>query len=151
MRRHLALFALPLILAACDQNTTPPASEAPPAPAVQAPAVETPAPAPAATGASNLDLAPITGNWAALPENCASPIVITPTSFEGAENVCEITGLTDNGDGSLTAALTCQSAGETASESIRMTPIFGPTGEGIRLDYLDRGGEAVNVFRCGRR
>jgi PBP1b-binding outer membrane lipoprotein LpoB len=145
VRRHLALLALPLILAACDQNTTPPAQPAAqtPAPTAQ-PSPATPAPAPGSSGA--VDTGPITGNWAAVPANCATPIVISATSFEGAENVCEINSLTDNGDGSLNAAMTCQ--GQTASETIKMTPIFGPTGEGVRLEYPDRGGEPVNLFRC---
>lgn len=145
MRRFLPLLALPLLLAACDQNATPPAAEVPAVDAtVAAPAQPQPAPAETA----ELDLAPLSGNWAASPANCATPIVISPTAFEGAENVCEITQWTDNGDGSLTAAMTCQAAGETNSESIRMTPIFGPTGEGIRFEYLDRGGDPVTVFRC---
>lgn len=149
MRRHLALLALPLLLAGCDQNAPPPAAETP---AAEAPAA-TPAPAPApaeepSTGSANLDLAPITGSWAAVPANCAAPVVISATSFEGAENVCEITSFSDNGDGSLDAAMTCQAEGQTVNETIRMTPIFGPTGEGVRLAYVDRGGDPVNLFRC---
>ena len=29
-----------------------------------------------------------------------------------------------------------------------MEPLFGPQGEGIRLSYLDRGGDPVTVFSC---
>lgn len=156
MHRLLPLLALPLLLSACDQNTTPPASEAAPAAEVAAPVEPvTPAPAPepavaAPAASSNLDTGPITGSWATTPANCATPIMISASSFAGAENACDINQLTDNGDGTMTAALSCQSEGQTATESVKMTPLFGPTGEGIRIEYLDRGGEKITVFRCGK-
>jgi hypothetical protein len=67
---------------------------------------------------------------------------------EGAENGCEITGFTDNGNGSFNAALTCESQGQTADETIQMRPIFAPTGEGIDMVYLDRDNAAFTVLRC---
>lgn len=153
MRRILPLLALPLFLAACDQNTTPTA-EAPPA--AEAPAEapadlepDEPQSPPAEPASGELDLEAITGSWAATTATCDTPIVISPTSFQGAENTCEIDSITDNGDGSLTAAMTCQAEGQTTEERVKMTPIFGPPGEGIRLEYLDRGGDPVTVFRCG--
>lgn len=149
MRRHLLVLALPILLAACGQNTPEPAAQAEPAievPAVEVPAVAAPEAAPAPV--ADADTAPLFGTWAGDPANCEFPIEISATSFEGAENICEITSLADNGDGSFTAALTCDSQGEVNSESIVMTPLFGPTGEGIRLNYVDRGGDPVTVFRC---
>ncbi len=142
MRRHLFLIALPLVLAACDSN--------PPTPAANAPAEQPAASArdanvaPAAAAAT----APLFGSWATDPANCGTPIVISATSFEGAENSCEISGFTDNGDGTFTAAISCNSQGQAANERIQMEPIFGPAGEGVRMSYLDRGGDPVVVFRC---
>ena len=153
MRRAcLAVLALPLLLAACDSAPQAPASSAPPAePAAAAPAAEAPAataPAAPSAGLNAATMAPLIGSWAVDAAGCATPIVTTATSFRGAENVCEITGWTDNGDGTYTAALTCTGEGQTINERIAMTPLFGPTGEGIRLDYVDRGSDPVTVFRC---
>lgn len=44
--------------------------------------------------------------------------------------------------------MSCQSEGQATSERIKMEPLFGPQGEGIRLSYLDRGGDPVTVFSC---
>ena len=139
MRKLVLVLSIPLLLAACDQNPAPPTSEAPSADVAR---VETPAPA--ATDPA----APLFGRWAADLSNCGAPIVISASRFEGAENICDITELADNGDGTFTASLTCTGEGQTVSERIAMTPIFGPPGEGIRLSYLDRGGDPVTVFRC---
>jgi hypothetical protein len=172
-RLALSLAALAL-LAACDNSPKPPpggqeastapttttttAAEAPPATtttttAVQTPPPETttvaatPAPQQSAAGADGSDA--LTGSWAADPANCATrAITITPTTFEGAENRCEIGNLTDNQDGSFSAALSCTSEGQSASETIVMRPIFGPLGEGINLTYPDRDNLDVTVFRC---
>jgi hypothetical protein len=146
LRRHLVLLALPLMLAACDSSNPPaPAANAPAAqPAAKAPATPAANAAPAAAAAT----APLFGSWAADPANCGTPIVISATSFEGAENSCDISGFTDNGDGTFVAAMSCNSQGQTANERIQMEPLFGPAGEGVRLSYLDRGGDPVVVFRC---
>jgi hypothetical protein len=144
LRRYLFALALPVLLAGCDQS--PPAAPAPPPAATPAPAAPAPAAPPPAQSSTAIE--PLIGSWAATPENCATPIVVAADRFEGAENSCTITGWTDNGDGTLTAATSCQSAGQTANERIRMEPLFGPQGEGIRLTYLDRGGDPVLVFAC---
>jgi hypothetical protein len=109
--------------------------------------------APAATtrpaeAAENPDFAALFGTWGYDAPACSSPIAIAETSFQGAENACDISDFVDNGDGSFTATMACTSQGETASERIAMTPLFGPQGEGVRLDYLDRQGAPVTVFRC---
>lgn len=145
MRRFALVLTLPLLLAACDNNPPQPNAPAAEAPAAQ-PAAETPAAQPASPAGAAAE--PLFGNWAADPASCGTPIVISATSFQGAENSCEITSLTDNGDGTFTAAMSCNSQGQTAQESVSMEPIFGPTGEGVRLTYLDRGGDPVTVFRC---
>jgi hypothetical protein len=139
LRRLLLACSIPLILSACDQNPAPPQS------AAQA----TPASAPASQPAdADSETAPLFGRWAADLSNCGTPIVISATSFEGAENICDITEFADNGDGSFTASMSCTGEGQTVTERIAMTPLFGPAGEGIRLNYLDRGGDPVTVFRC---
>lgn len=148
MRRHLPILVLPLLLAACDNNppaqsSGQPAAEAPAAPATEAPAAEAPA-----SSTPDADTAPLFGSWAVDVPACTSPIVISATSFEGAENTCDITELADNGDGTFTASLACTSQGQSASERIALEPIFGPVGEGVRLTYLDRGGDPVVLFRC---
>lgn len=140
LRRLVLACALPLLLAACDQSPSPPQSDAQAESAAQLAAPVEPAP--------NVDLAPLLGRWAADLRACDTPIVISETRFEGAENVCDITEFAESGDGAFTVSMTCTGEGQTVSERIAMTPIFGPTGEGIRLDYLDRGGEPVAVFRC---
>jgi hypothetical protein len=150
LRFFFAALPLVVVLTACGGGnvpqapagnqqaaTEPVASQAPTAPAAQ----------PAATAASP-DLSPLFGTWGFDAPACSSPIKIAETSFEGAENSCEISGFVDNGDGSFTATLACSSQGQTADERIAMTPLFGPQGEGVRLDYLDRQGEPVTVFRC---
>lgn len=139
MRRLLLACSIPVLLAGCNQNAAPPKSDTS-AGASQAVAEAAPAADP--------DTAPLFGSWAVTPANCGTPIVISATRFEGAENSCDITGLADNGDGTFTAALSCTGEGQKASERIAMTPLFGPSGEGIRLNYLDRVGEPVTVFRC---
>jgi hypothetical protein len=142
VRLHFLVIAVPaaLSLAACGQNESQP----------QVPATEQPAAAaPAAAAPVSADTAPLFGRWASDPANCANlAITISADSFEGAENSCKIASLSDNGDGSFTASLDCASQGQTNSERVAMTPIFGPAGEGVRLSYLDRGGDPVTVFRC---
>lgn len=138
-------LALPLIvvLAACDNSPKPPATQAPAAtqPATQAPAAPTLASAAAA--------APLFGTWAAVPADCATAAVtISATRLEGVENQCDVTALADNGDGTFTASLACTGEGQIASESVQMTPVFAPTGEGVVLNYLDRGDKKVTLLRC---
>ncbi len=147
MRRNLLVLCLPLLLAACDQ---------PPAPSADTTASEQPAetaPVTPATPVAQPDTAPLFGTWAANLAWCRGegdgfPITISATRFEGRENSCDITELAGNGDGTFTATLACTGEGESVTERVSMEPIFGPTGEGIRLNYLDRGGDPVLVFRC---
>lgn len=143
--------ALPfvVILAACDQSPPNPPAATPSASerqATQPAAHATAAPSPAAGRAAT---APLFGTWAADLRECGTfPIEISATRFVGMENQCDITELTDNGDGTFTASLECMSQGESASERIRMTPLFAPTGEGVHLNYLDRGETQVTLLRC---
>ena len=148
------VIALPLIvvLASCGQSPTPPAAETPAAtPPAGAPAANPPAAAtPAATApALPAAAAPLFGSWAADLGSCDSaPITISATRFEGAENQCDIAALDDNGDGSFTATLACTGEGQAATERVAMVPVFAPTGEGVTLSYLDRGGDKVTLLRC---
>lgn len=146
MRRTFLVLALPLFLAACDQPPSQPAAEAP----VVAPVAQ---PAATADDAAPVDSGPLFGTWAGDLAWCGGegggfPITISETRFEGRENSCDITSLEDGGDGTFTATLACTSEGQSTTERVAMEPIFGPTGEGIRLTYVDRGGEPVTVFRC---
>ena len=149
MRPIGLLTALPLfaILAACDQSPPKPPAETP---ATQAPAAQAPAtPAALKPAATPAAAAPLFGSWAADLRECDTfAVQISATQFLGAENQCDITGLTDNGDGTFTANLACNSQGQSASERIQMTPVFAPSGEGVTLNYLDRGGDPVTLLRC---
>lgn len=89
------------------------------------------------------------GNWGLDPANCGDQMLkISKTRFEGPGAGCDITGFTDNGDGTYTAAMTCKADGQSSSERIQMRPIFAPTGEGIDLTYLDRNNLQSEVLRC---
>lgn len=143
----LSVIPLTLALAACDSApkpeaakpaATPPAAAAPSQPATPA----APAAQPATASATEA-LKPVIGGWATEPANCGAPVTIAANSFAGTDGNCEISGWTDNGDGTLTAAMSCGSA----SKKITMTPIFGPQGEGIRMAD-GSGGKPVTVFRC---
>jgi hypothetical protein len=129
-----------VVLSSCGDGTPPaaPSSAAAPSPA-----------AAQATPASAEALAPLFGTWALDPAKCDGPVLkISQARFEGAENGCDISGFTDNGDGSYTAAMSCTADGQTAGESIKMRPIFAPTGEGIDLTYIDRDNLTTTVLRC---
>ncbi|RYE10225.1 MAG: hypothetical protein EOP22_05740 [Hyphomicrobiales bacterium] len=142
MNRLLPIAVLPaLLLAACGGEPAP----TPPAASAAAPAA-TPA---VAAPASDELLAPLFGTWALDPSQCGGPVLkISKARFEGAENGCDISGFTDNGDGTFTAAMSCTAEGQTAGESIKMRPIFAPTGEGIDLTYVDRDNLETTVLRC---
>lgn len=149
------VIALPLIvvLAACGQSPTPPAAETPAAtpPATAAPAANPPAAATPAATAPALPAAAVSlfGSWAADLRDCDSAaITISANRFEGAENQCDIAALDDNGDGSFTATLACTGEGQAATERVNLVPVFAPTGEGVTLSYLDRGGQKVTLLRC---
>ncbi len=146
MHRLLPLAVLPaLFLAACSGEPTPAPSATASSEAPAAPAATPVASAPAADDA----LSPLFGTWALDPRQCDGPVLkISKARFEGAENGCDISGYSDNGDGTYTAAMSCVAEGQTANESIQMRPIFAPTGEGIELVYLNRDNLATTVLRC---
>lgn len=150
--RLIVSVALVSLLAACDNSPKPPPAQQAATPAAPAPATAAAPASPSApaVAASNEATAPLMGSWAADLAACGSAaITISATRFDGAENKCEITSLTDNGDGSFTANLSCTGEGAAASERISMRPLFAPTGEGIGLTYLDRGNTETTVLRCG--
>ncbi|MEO6013762.1 MAG: hypothetical protein ABIQ30_09295 [Devosia sp.] len=141
---QLSAILLPtLLLSACGGGGDP----APAKPSSEAAAAQTPAAAPVT--AAHEDLAPLFGTWALDPKNCGGQVLkISQSKFEGPGGGCDITSFTDNSDGSYTAAMSCGAAGKTASEDIKMRPIFAPTGEGIDLVYLNRDNLAATVLRC---
>lgn len=145
------LLALPL-LAACDSEQQPP--EAAATPASTAPAAEAqPAPEPVAVAAAEADTAPLFGTFAKELSWCDGegegfPVTISAASFQGYENSCDITELTDNGDGSFGAELSCTGEGQTVEESLVLVPVFAPSGEGINITYVDRGNDRTTLLRC---
>lgn len=147
MRRiRLVAIAIPILLAvaACGggNQPNPPSSQA---------STQTPAPAPTTVSgpADQKALAPLFGTWALDLASCGKQaLTISAKRFEGPGSGCDITGFTDNGDGTYTAAMSCTASGQTSKERISMRPIFGPTGEGIDLVYLDRKNLASEVVRC---
>jgi len=149
---RLAAIAVPaLLLAACSGGNPPPAASS------TADQSTTAAPAPAAPTqpvadakpADDKALAPLFGSWGLDPANCSDQVLkISKTRFEGPGSGCDISGYTDNGDGTYTATMSCTASGQTSNEKIQMRPIFAPTGEGIDLVYLDRNSEQSEVLRC---
>lgn len=148
---RLALAAAALaLLAACDNSPKPPAQQAATPPAATTPAPAAPASNPQAAAAPNAATAPLMGTWSADPATCGSAnIAITATRYEGAGRQCDIASLTDNGDGSFTAAMACTGAGAKAKESVTMRPLFAPSGEAIGLTWIDRNNEQSTIYRCG--
>jgi hypothetical protein len=132
------LLVLPL-LAACDSNT-------PKAPAADAPAAVTPAktPAtgktPAATAKLPPGARPLIGSWAAVDCTDAKGLtVVSASSYAVGGKSCDI-ALADNKDGTFSA--TCN------KQNLKLTPIFGPSGEGIRIAAGDA--KSSTVFRCSK-
>lgn len=136
------LLVLPL-LAACDSSTPPKA------PAANAPAATTPAKTPAVstgktpaatTAALPAGARPLLGSWAAL--DCADKTgltVISATSYSAGGKSCDI-AFSDNKDGTFAASCNKQ--------TLKLTPIFGPAGEGIRIAVGDA--KPATVFRCSK-
>jgi hypothetical protein len=154
---RLAVLILPaLVLAACSSGNNAPASSsstvadntAPtPPPAVSSEALA--APVKTGTPANAKDLKPLLGTWGLDPANCGDQVLkISAKRFEGPGSGCDITGFSDNGDGTYTASMSCTAGGQTSNERINMRPIFAPTGEGIDLIYLDRNNLKSEVLRC---
>jgi len=136
------LLVLPL-LAACDSSTPPkaPAANTPAATAPKAPAAtgKTPA-APAAAAKLPSGARPLLGSWAAL--DCSDKTgltVVTATSYSAAGKSCDI-AFSDNKDGTFSASCNKQ--------NLKLTPIFGPSGEGIRIAMGDA--KSSTVFRCSK-
>ena len=131
------LLVLPL-LAACDSNT-------PKAPAAEAPATVTPAKAPApgepaTTAKLPAGARPLIGSWAAADcTDTAGLTVVSATSYAVGGKSCDI-ALSDNKDGTFSA--TCN------KQDLKLTPIFGPAGEGLRIAVGDA--KARTVFRCSK-
>jgi hypothetical protein len=146
--RHLPLIAIAipaaLLLAACGSGTPPPPQTASTSSSAAAPTTTQ-----VATPVSDDALKPLIGNWGLDPANCGDQVLkISAKRFEGPGSGCDISGFTDNGDGTFTAAMSCTANGQTSNERIQMRPIFAPTGEGIDLVYLDRKNLASEVLRC---
>jgi len=147
--RHLPLLAVAipaaLLLAACG-GTPPPPQTASTASSAQPATTQVSTPAKADT------IKPLIGNWGLDPANCGDQVLkISAKRFEGPGSGCDISGFTDNGDGTYTAAMSCKADGQTSNERIQMRPIFAPTGEGIDLVYLDRKNLTTEVLRCNAK
>lgn len=133
----LLLLALPL-LAACDSNTPKaPADQA----AATAPARVTPAKTPIASTAKLPPGArPLIGSWATDLSACGATeavTVVSATSYAVGGKSCDI-ALADNKDGTFSTSC--------GNQQLSLTPIFGPTGEGIRIAAGE--GKPATVFRC---
>jgi hypothetical protein len=85
------------------------------------------------------------GSWATDLNQCGTAaITISAKSFAAGGGACDITSLTDAGNGSFTAALSCSGK----AEQVTMRPLFAPTGEGIELTYVNRKNQKQTVLRC---
>jgi predicted small lipoprotein YifL len=81
--------------------------------------------------------------WCAAPQGASRPIEISSTRFEGYENSCEIAAVDEVADGYV-ATLACLSEGTARSERVR----FQVTGDTMRMTYMDRGVEPVELNKC---
>ena len=140
---RLSILSLLLVLpflAACDSSTPKApaggtATTAPAKPAATKPAATVPASFP-------IGARPMLGTWAADLANCgdaAKLLTVSATTYAVAGKSCDL-AVTDSKDGSFAA--TC------GKQKMTLTPIFGPSGEGIRIVQGDA--KPVNVFRCGK-
>ncbi len=142
----LCLLAILPFLAACD-SSAPKAPAADAGTKVAAATEVTPAQTPPKTAVSvparfPISARPMLGTWAADASGCADAkqtTVVTATSYVVGGRSCDI-ALADNKDG--TFSTTC------GQQNLKMTPIFGPTGEGIRIAVGDA--KPANVFRCSK-
>ncbi len=133
----LALLLTIPLLAACESSPKAPAASnsAPAKPAATKPVAAVPASFP-------IGARPVLGTWAADGAACADPARLTTvsaTSYDVGGKSCEL-ALTDNKDGTFAAIC--------GKQSMTLEPIFGPTGEGIRVKVGDA--KPANVFRCSR-
>ncbi len=151
MTMTVRLFApavLILGLAACGESgpVNPPTE---PAPSVQSPEPAASAPRGQTSMLPGRGPASFVGRWAADVTWCSAsqganrPIEITSTRFEGYENSCEIAAVEELADGYV-ATLACLSEGTANAERVR----FQVTGATLRMTYLDRGGEPVELNKC---
>jgi len=150
--RHLrfaAIASAALLLAACGNNNQPAQPSSSAAASSKQVADTTTQPAAPAAPAADDKLKPLFGSWGLDPGNCGDQVLkISKTRFEGPGSGCDISGFTDNGNGTFTAAMSCTANGGTSTEKVQMRPIFAPTGEGIDLVYVDRNNLASTVLRC---
>ena len=134
-----------LVLAACGDQTNPPTEQA--EPVTEAPVTNPTAPVRPGDGPDSF-----VGAWAADAAWCGNtsattdqvPILITAERFEGYENRCDITAIERTGD-SYDASLSCEAEGMTSQETVNMRVV----GDTLTLTYADRGGEPVQLVRCG--
>lgn len=147
--QRLAVAAA-LMLAACGPSETNAPTD--PAAPITTPEAEAPRPTPPpGVGSIMPGSGPQTfvGRWAANVAWCADPrgaerpIEITTTRFEGHENSCAITGITQVASG-YQASLVCAAEGQTSREQIRMAV----QGRGMRLTWLNRNNAVISLTRC---
>lgn len=137
--RHLAALTITALVAACSQGPVNPPTE--PAEPVGPPA--------AAPGPSGVGPASFVGRWAADPSWCVDPvgaerpIEISLTRFEGYENGCDITTVTES-QGGYDVTLACEAEGQTTTERARLVA----ADDRLTLTWLDRAATVVNLTRC---
>lgn len=146
--RLAPVFAL--VLTACGPSDTNPPTE--PAAAIETAEAEAPPPTPPpGVGSIMPGSGPQTfvGRWSANaawcpnPRGAQRPIDISTTRFEGYENSCAITDISQISDG-YEAALTCMAEGQTSDERVRLAV----QGDSMRLTWLNRNSAAVTLSRC---
>ncbi|MEH6663504.1 MAG: hypothetical protein V7678_01525 [Brevundimonas sp.] len=143
--KNLLILSAALTLAACGESAEPPVRPAEPADGGAA-IDPTVAVRPGAGPES------FVGVWAAEADWCDNspaatdrvPIRITAERFEGYENRCDITAIAQAGD-SYDASLACEAEGMTSRETVNMRV----AGDRLTLTWADRGGEPVQLVRCG--
>lgn len=148
--KHIVLagFAAALALSACDQveRVNPPTEPAPPVPVPVTPPAVIPGVTPTQPGSGPANFV---GIWAADPAWCANPtgpqrpIRVSATRFEGYENLCEITSVTE-APNAYVVGVACQSEGTTTNERLSLAA----TATTLRITWLDRDQTSTEFTRC---
>lgn len=144
--RSLGLSGLALALTACGQNTPadPAATVAPSEASGEVPSTRPQTPTLPGRGPTSF-----VGRWAsnvawcANPQGDGHPIEITPTTFKGYENSCEIAALQEVADGYV-ATLACVGEGTATTERVH----FNVSNDVLRMTWLDRDDEPFEYNKC---
>jgi len=144
-----ALLALLLVAGCGSEKTNSPTDPARPIDTPEAAAPPSAPPPGVGTVMPGSGPESFVGRWAADVAWCPNatgperPIEITSTRFEGYENSCAISSITQI-EGGYDAALVCEAEGIRSQERVRMAV----KGQSMRLTWLNRDRAVVSLAKC---